>query len=59
MAQPSMSEHVVQTYGPRKTSYYREIPAKIKTNLPSKKHNRSESEIIEERMDTLGSHKSN
>jgi|LakMenE01Jun11ns_1017448.scaffolds.fasta_scaffold7611654_1 hypothetical protein len=47
MAQPLMSEHVAQTYGPRKTSYYRDIPAKVRTNLPNKnsKLNRSDSEI--------------
>ena len=30
MAIPELVDHAVQTYGPRKTSYYRSVPSKYK-----------------------------
>ena len=36
LALPDTKDAKCQTYGPRKTSYYRSIPAKIRTNLPDR-----------------------
>lgn len=37
-------EQICQTYGPRKTSYYKEIPAKVKSRPKSHSRNKSDTE---------------